>query len=60
MGERGVGRAEVRVGRMVRKKREKRDVVVVVGEEGSIFWFGGRGDGGRIFDGDMVVLLLLV
>lgn len=34
--------------------------VVVVGEEGSIFWFGGRGDGGRIFFGDMVLLVLLL
>lgn len=52
VGERGVGRAEVGVGRMVRKKREKREMeremeVVVVGEGGSIFWFGGRGDGRR-------------
>lgn len=56
MGERGVGRAEVRVGRVVRRKRERRemerevDVVVVVGEEGSIFlvlgvWFWGMGGG---------------
>lgn len=45
MGERGVGRAEVRVGRMVReKKREKREMdVVVVGEEGSIFFCWGFG-----------------
>lgn len=49
MGERGVGRAEVRVGRMVRKKREKREMErdVVVGEEGSIFLVGVLGDGGR-------------
>lgn len=61
MGERGVGRAEVRVGRMVRKKREMREMdLVVVGEEGSIFWFGGRGDGGWMSFGDMVVLVLLV
>lgn len=68
VGERGVGRAEVRVGRMVRKreKREKREMeveVVVVGEEGSIFCVGGSGDGGRgegIFVGDMVLLLLLL
>lgn len=54
MGERGVGRAEVRVGRWARKKRErekreKREMdVVVVGEEGSIFFVGGLvlGDGG--------------
>lgn len=54
MGERGVGRADVRVGRMVRKreKREKRDVVVVVGEEGSIFLAEVLvlGDGGRGVD----------
>lgn len=50
VGERGVGRAEVRVGRMVRKReREKREIEreVVVGEGGSIFFwgfgFGGRG-----------------
>lgn len=52
VGERGVGRAEVRVGRWARKKREKREmereVVVVVGEEGSIFFCWGFGfrDGG--------------
>lgn len=60
VGERGVGRAEVRVGRMVRK-REKREMEreVVVGEEGSIFlvflfgvWFWGRGY--------LLVLLVLV
>lgn len=50
-----MGRAEVRVGRMVRKKREKREmgvVVVVVGEEGSIFLAEVLvlGDGGRGVD----------
>lgn len=48
VGERGVGRAEVRVGRMVRKKREKREmervVVVVVGS--IFFWSRVWGDGG--------------
>lgn len=41
-----MGRAEVRVGRMLRKREKRERDVVVVGEEGSIFWFGGRGDGG--------------
>lgn len=47
MGERGVGRAEIRVGRMVRKKREKREMEMeVVGGEGNIFFgfVGGLGD----------------
>lgn len=48
MGERGVGRAEVRVERWAMKKREKR---VVMGEEGSIFFcwgFGGWGVDGLL------------
>lgn len=47
-----MGRAEVRVGRMVRKKREreKREKRAVMGEEGSIFFCWGFGFGGRGVD----------
>lgn len=42
-----MGRAEVRVGRMVRKKREKREMERVVVVVGSIFfWSRVWGDGG--------------